>query len=138
MGSINFKEIISKNSAFYRKHSQQYKKILVRLGIITFIVIKCIFSKDINVDKNGLVHSISCNLSMMLRGKMYLAESQFQDGTRVRQAATELQVGPDVLAIEIKSQTVVFFYMISLFSVLLNKVDSTRNGLYFLLFFPKC
>lgn len=26
MGSINFKEIISKSSSFYGKHSQQYKK----------------------------------------------------------------------------------------------------------------
>ena len=79
---------------------------------------------------------ISCNLRMTLHGKMYLAESQFQNGTRVRQAATELQVSPEVLAIEIKSQTVVFFYMISLLPVLLNKVDSTRNGLYFFPFFP--
>lgn len=97
--------------------------------------------KDTNVDKNGLVHSISCTFSMMLHGKMYLAESQFQNGARVRQAATELQVSPDVLVIEIRSQTVVFFCMISLsdleaLSVLLNKVDSTRNGLSF--FPPKC
>lgn len=73
---------------------------------------------------------------MMLHGKMYLAESQFQNGARVRQAATKLQVSPDVLVIEIRSQTVVFFCMISLsdseaLSVLLNKVDSTRNGLSF-------
>lgn len=30
----------------------------------------------------------------MLHGKMYLAESQLQSGTRVRQAATQLQVSP--------------------------------------------
>lgn len=54
MGSTTFKEIISKNSAFYRKQSQQYKKIIILLGINKFIFIKCIFSKDINGDKNGL------------------------------------------------------------------------------------
>ena len=132
MQSINFKEIISKNSAFYRKHSQQYKKkILVLLGIITFIFIKCNFSKDINVDKNALVYSISWNLSMTPCGRTYLAELPFQNGTRVRQSAWELHVSPDVLAIEIKSQNVVFFYMVSLFSLLLNKIDSTRNRPFF-------
>lgn len=109
MGSTNFKEIISKNSAFYRKHSQWYKNIRILLGIITLTFIKCSFSKDTNADKNGLMYSISCNLSMMLHGKMYLAESQFQNGTRVRQAATGLQVNLDFLSIEIRSQTVVFF-----------------------------
>lgn len=43
MGHIKSKEISSKNSAFCRMHSQQYKKILVLLGIIVFIFIKCIF-----------------------------------------------------------------------------------------------
>lgn len=51
-GSINFKEIISKNGAFYRLHSQQYK-ILIPLGMITLIFIKCIFSEGITVDKTG-------------------------------------------------------------------------------------
>lgn len=95
---------------------------------------KWIFFKDISVDKHGLGHSISCNLLMMLHGKMCLVQSQFQKGTRVRHAATELHINPDILAIEIKSQTFEFIYMISVFLVLLNKVDSTRNG--FFLFAP--
>lgn len=68
---------------------------------------------------------------MMLHEKMYLAQSQFQKGTRVRHAATELQTNPDILAIEIKSQAFAFFYRIPLLLVFLNKADSTRNGLFF-------
>lgn len=67
----------------------------------------------------------------MLHGKMYLTQSQFQKGTRVRHAATELQINPDILAIEIKSQAFAFFDRIPLLLVLLNKADSTRKGLFF-------
>lgn len=116
MGSTSFKEIISENNAFYRKRSLWYKNILILLGIITLTFIKCDSSKGINADKNGLVYSISCNLSMMLHGKMYLAESQFQNGTRVKQAAAELQINLDFLSTGIRSQTVVFFNYITLLS----------------------
>lgn len=61
-----------------------------------------------------------------------MTPSQFQKGTRVRHAATELQINPDILAIEIKSQAFAFFDRIPLLLVLLNKVDSTRKGLFFL------
>lgn len=100
------------------------------LGIITFIFIKCIFFKDISVDKHGLGHRMSCNFCMTLHGKMHLAQSQFQKGTRVRHAATELQINPDILAVEIKSQNFSSIYMTPLLLVVLNKVDSSRNGIF--------
>lgn len=47
---------------------------------------------------------------------MYLVQSQFQKETRVRHAATELQINPDILAIEIKSEFFIHLYDTTLVS----------------------
>lgn len=49
---------------------------------------------------------------------------------RMRHAATELHINPDILAIEITSQTFAFIYMLPLLLVLLNKADSTRKEFF--------
>lgn len=67
----------------------------------------------------------------MLHGKPYLAASQFQNGTGVRQAATELQARPDLL-----SDRCILLYDTTLLSVPKESWFYQESTLFSSLFFP--